>query len=112
MIAAPLAGHHLKVAAREGCGGAPPAKMGKRGEILLLLPACRAIGGAGGQFLKGGGGGGGGGPPRRKDGKPRRDPASAAGLPAHRGRGREPPRHCEPDTRTRAQWRGSGSRGS
>ena len=47
MIAAPLAGHHLKVAAREGCGGTPAAKMDKRGEILLLLRACRHIGDAG-----------------------------------------------------------------
>src|SRR6185369_7044762 len=47
MIAAPLAGPHLKVAARESCGGTPAAKMDKRGEILLLLPARRHIGNAG-----------------------------------------------------------------
>ena len=47
MIAAAFVGHHLKLAAREGCGGTPAAKMDEGGEILLLLRACRHIARAG-----------------------------------------------------------------
>ncbi len=47
MIAAALAIHHLKLAARESRGGTRPAEMDEGGEILLLLRARLYITGAG-----------------------------------------------------------------
>src|SRR4030081_4095869 len=41
MIAAALAGHHLKTTVHEGRGGTCAAEMDECGEILLLLRACR-----------------------------------------------------------------------
>jgi hypothetical protein len=43
MIAAALAGHHLKTTEHEGCGKTCAAKMDECGEILLLLRACRCV---------------------------------------------------------------------
>ena len=43
MIAAALAGRHLKVTAHEGRGGTCAAEMDEGGEILLLLRACRCV---------------------------------------------------------------------
>jgi len=40
VIAAALAGHHLKTTVREGRGGTCAAEMDECGEILLLLRAC------------------------------------------------------------------------
>src|SRR5258708_38918903 len=41
MIAAALAGHHLKTTVHKGRGGTCAAEMDECGEILLLLRACR-----------------------------------------------------------------------
>src|SRR6201992_1979285 len=43
MIAAALAGHHLKTTVHEGRGGTCAAEMDECGEILLLLRACRCV---------------------------------------------------------------------
>ena len=43
VIAAALAGHHLKMTARESGGGAGAAEMDEGGEILLLLRVDRHI---------------------------------------------------------------------
>src|SRR5262245_51499884 len=47
VIAAALAGRHLKVAAREGGGRTCAAEMDEGGEILLLLRAWLGVGRAG-----------------------------------------------------------------
>jgi hypothetical protein len=70
VIAAPLAGHHLKITACECSGGTGAAEMDEGSEILFLL-----------------------------------------WVPSLPVRGREPPRHCGPDTRTSARWHGWGSCG-
>src|SRR5882762_4321960 len=44
VIAAALAGHHLKATAREGRGRTCAAEMDEGGEILLLLRAGRGVG--------------------------------------------------------------------
>jgi len=41
VIAAPLAGHHLKITACECCGGTGAAEMDEGSEILFLRRACR-----------------------------------------------------------------------
>ena len=43
MIAAALAGHHLKTTVHESRGGTCAAEMDECGEILLLLRACRCV---------------------------------------------------------------------
>jgi hypothetical protein len=43
MIAAALAGHHLKSTVHEGRGGTCAAEMDECSEILLLLRACRCV---------------------------------------------------------------------
>ena len=43
VIAAPLAGHHLKITACECCGGTGAAEMDEGSEILFLLRACRHV---------------------------------------------------------------------
>jgi hypothetical protein len=43
VIAAALAGHHLKTAVHEGQGRTCPAEMDECGEILFLLRACRCV---------------------------------------------------------------------
>ena len=47
VIAAALAGHHVKTTAHEGLGGTCAAEMNECGEILFLLRACRHIARAG-----------------------------------------------------------------